>query len=86
MVKNLLEMMLLYEIIIPSGVKDFEKPVSYNMSHVSKISRNNMVLNIDFITLFSADRQKLFWLGHKMLEIIFPELLIFLNIQIFDFV
>ena len=80
MVKNLLEMILLYEIIIPSGVKDFEKPVSYNMSHVSKISRNNMVLNIDFVTLFSDDRQshKLFWLESLNL--------IFLNIQIFDFV
>ena len=48
-------MIQLYEIL--SGVEDFEKPVSYNMLHVSKISRNNMILNIDIVTLFSADRQ-----------------------------
>ena len=67
-----LKMIRLCEIIIPSGGKDLQKPVSCSMSHVSKISRNNMVLNIDFVTLFSADRQKLFLLGHTTMEIIFP--------------
>ena len=53
-----------------------EKPVSYNMLHVSQIS-----WNIDFATLFSADTpESLFWFGHEKSD------LILLNMQIRDFV